>query len=89
MTTYVYRKGKLVQKARSRTMEAGFFVVSDNLGGMLAHPVTGQHTDSKSRFRQMTRDTGCVEVGTERQAPQVLRKSGEPAHVTIKRILNS
>lgn len=88
MTSYVYRNGRVVEKARAKTMQAGFYVMSDSLGNMLVHPVTGQATDSKSRFRQMTRDTGCIEIGTERQEPQRMRKSGESAQTTLKRILN-
>lgn len=42
-------------------------VVSDSLGGQLRHPATGAVTDSKSHFRQMTRASGCTEVGD--QAP--------------------
>lgn len=87
MTTYVFRNGKVVQKSRAKAIQSGFYVMSDNLGGMLLHPVTGKHTDSKSAFRRMTRDTGHIEVGTERQAPQVMRKRGESAQVTLKRIL--
>ncbi len=87
MTTYVFRNGRVVQKARSKAMSGGFHVISDSLGGMLLHPVTGKHTDSKSTFRQMTRDTGHIEVGTERFAPQKFQKRGESAHVTLKRIL--
>jgi hypothetical protein len=87
MTTYVFRNGRVVEKARSKAMSAGFYVMSDNLGGMLLHPVTGKRTDSKSSFRQMTRDTGSIEVGTERFAPQRVQKRGESAQVTLKRLL--
>lgn len=87
MTTYVFRNGRVVQKSRAKAMSAGFYVMSDNLGGMLLHPVTGKRTDSKSHFRQMTRDTGHVEVGTERQAPKTFQKRGESAQVTLKRLL--
>lgn len=88
MTTYVYRNGKVVQKSRAKHYGNAFYVISDNLGGMTLHPVTGKRTDSKSSFRQMTRDTGCVEVGTESFRPQILRKSGESAQTTIKRLFN-
>jgi hypothetical protein len=43
-------------------------IVSDGLpGGVngLLHHGVGRRTDSKSRFRQMTRDSGCIEVGNE------------------------
>lgn len=42
-------------------------VISDYLPDLLLHPSTGKRTDSKSLFRRMTRDTGCIEVGD--QAP--------------------
>lgn len=87
MTTYVFRNGKVVQKSRAKALNAGFYVMSDNLGGMLLHPVTGKHTDSKSSFRQMTRDTGHIEVGTERFKPRTFQKRGESPHMTIKRLL--
>lgn len=43
-------------------------VVSDSLpGGVngLFHHGLAKRTDSKSHFRRMTRDSGCVEVGNE------------------------
>lgn len=46
----------------------GPMIISDDLkAGVngLWHPATGQRTDSKSHFRKMTRDSGCVEVGDE------------------------
>lgn len=33
----------------------------------LWHPSTNKTTDSKSHFRQMTKDSGCEEIGTEVQ----------------------
>ncbi len=47
----------------------GPMIISDDLkSGVngLWHPATGTRTDSKSHFRKMTRDSGCVEVGDER-----------------------
>lgn len=44
------------------------YIVSDNLpGGVngLFHHGTAKRTDSKSHFRRMTKDSGCVEVGNE------------------------
>lgn len=44
---------------------SGPMLIRDDLGGGvngLWHPATGRHTDSKSDFRRMTRDSGCVEV---------------------------
>lgn len=40
----------------------------------LRHHGTGKITDSKSRFRQMTRDSGCVEIGNERPPLRVPTK---------------
>lgn len=34
----------------------------------LQHPVSGQTVDSKSQFRRMTRDAGCVELGNDAPA---------------------
>lgn len=43
-------------------------IISDSLpGGVngLLHHGVGKRTDSKSRFRRMTKDSGCIEVGNE------------------------
>lgn len=48
-------------------------IISDDLkSGVngLWHPATGARTDSKSHFRRMTRDTGCVEVGDDSNTGQ-------------------
>jgi hypothetical protein len=43
-------------------------IIEDSLppGGMW-HPATGVHVHSKSKFRQMTKAAGCIEVGNEIQ----------------------
>lgn len=41
------------------------YVISDTLDRHLKHPGTGEMIDSKARFRQATRASGCVEVGTD------------------------
>ena len=44
------------------------FIISDNLpGGVngLVHHGVGKRTDSKSHFRRLTRESGCIEVGNE------------------------
>lgn len=44
------------------------YIVSDSLpGGVngLYHHAVGRRTDSKSQFRRLTRDAGCIEVGNE------------------------
>ena len=41
------------------------YVISDDLGKGLMHHGTGKVTDSKSHFRRMTRDSGCIEYGDQ------------------------
>ncbi len=68
MTTYVYRDGKLVDKATAapRTGRPAPSVISDIMPAM-RHPITQKVMDSKSGFRAVTRAHGCVEVGNEVQ----------------------
>lgn len=68
MTTYVYRNGKLVDKATAGPRDTGRVngVITDTMGP-LRHPITGKLMDSKSGFRAVTRAHGCVEVGNETQ----------------------
>lgn len=68
MTTYVMRAGRLVKKQRAAPLR-GVAVISDSMA-MLKHPGTGAMIDSKSRFREHTRASGCVEVGTETMREQ-------------------
>ncbi len=51
--------GPRIEKAQA------FYVISDSMGDHMKHPATGAMIDSKSKFRQHTRDSGCVEVGTD------------------------
>ena len=39
-------------------------IVRDTMDA-LRHPVTGKVVDSKSAFRRMTKDAGCVELGND------------------------
>ena len=39
-------------------------VISDHMEPLL-HPVSGEIIDSKSRFRAVTRENGCVELGND------------------------
>lgn len=41
-----------------------FYVISDTIDH-IKHPGTGAMIDSKSKFREHTRASGCVEVGTD------------------------
>lgn len=57
-------------------------IISDDLkagvNGMF-HPVNGKRVDSKSEFRRITKEAGCVEVGDERSTTkrQQLDSPGE------------
>ena len=42
-------------------------LIRDDLGSDLIHPATGQKTAAKSHFRQLTKASGCIEMGD--QAP--------------------
>lgn len=69
MTTWVYRNGRLVDKATAppRSSNAPVRgVISDTMPAM-RHPITQKVMDSKSGFRAVTRAHGCVEVGTDVQ----------------------
>jgi hypothetical protein len=63
MTIYVMRNGRLVKKSLA-AFACVPCVISDSMD-MLKHPGTGAMIDSKSRFREHTRASGCVEVGTD------------------------
>lgn len=70
MTTYVLRKGKLVDKRYAPPKEGkhgqASFVISDEMAET-RHMADGKYYTSKAKFRQATRAAGCVEVGTETQ----------------------
>src|SRR6185295_592624 len=71
MTTYVMRKGKLVEKHLADVEERPWAVsvISDNMDAVKHHG-TGLVSDSKSQFRKMTKASGCVEIGTEAIKPR-------------------
>lgn len=66
MTTYVLRNGQLVEKSTAAPRHSGVQIITDTMQAM-RHQASGKVTDSKSKFRQMTRDAGCVEVGNDWQ----------------------
>ena len=78
MTTYVYRNGKLVDKRRAGPREGGPapMVIRDEMEPT-RHMADGRHYTSKAKFRQATRDAGCVEVGNETKT-LLTRKSTMP-----------
>jgi hypothetical protein len=72
-TLYRYNKesGRVEEVFREDPSER-LHIISDNLGGVYWNPAykktdPGAWTDSKSRFRELTRRAGKVEVGNERQ----------------------
>lgn len=68
--TYVLRNGELVPKhlaaPRHVTGRASHYVISDSLGQTVQHQANGRYSDSKSTHRRWTKESGCVEVGTEK-----------------------
>ncbi len=77
MPTFVYRNGKLVDKRYAPPKEgkhgSAAYVISDEMPPT-RHMADGKHYTSKVKFRQATRDAGCVEVGTETKAILTPRK---------------
>lgn len=68
MTTFVYRRGKLVDRnkagPRNAKLGSASFVISDEMAET-RHMADGKTYTSKAKFRQATRAAGCVEVGNE------------------------
>jgi len=82
--TYVMRNGELVPKHLAGPRNEGSnapHIISDSLPDMI-HPITGKPMDSKSKFREVTRANGCVEVGNEKQVDR-RRMDIEPMKVSI------
>ncbi len=65
MTTYVMRRGRLVNKVHvAPKPELGIYVISDEMEAT-RHMADNKFYTSKHRFREATRAAGCVEVGNE------------------------
>jgi hypothetical protein len=66
MTTFVYRKGKVVKKGSARDVDGtdAPYVISDHMD-QLQHMATGRFHESKSEFRKDTKRSGCVELGND------------------------
>lgn len=73
MPTYVMRNGELVEKGGPLDIQedrgSSAHVISDYQPA-LKHHGTGRITESKSQFRQMTKATGCIEIGNEIPKPR-------------------
>lgn len=66
MTTFVYRNGKLVEKSKAEPLDR-VHVISDTMNPTRNH-ADGRVYDSKAKFRQATKASGCIEIGNERPA---------------------
>lgn len=70
MTTYVIRKGEVVEKGGPLDIQeakgTGPNIISDNMEP-LKHHGNGRMIDSKRAFSKTTRDLGLVEIGNEKQ----------------------
>lgn len=66
MPIYVYRNGKVVRKDRARPKRSNSVlgVIVDEMPAT-RHMADGQYYTSKAKFRQATKDAGCIEVGNE------------------------
>jgi len=60
---FVYRDGKLVPKSEAAPLYLAPMVIRDGQNPVI-HPATGEMVDSKSKMRQITKDAGCIEIGT-------------------------
>lgn len=68
-SVYVWREGLgVIPKEEAPPLYVAPTVIRDTMDA-LRHPATGEMIDSKSRFRQRTRDAGCIEIGTEKMRP--------------------
>jgi hypothetical protein len=63
VTTYVMRKGKIVERSKAGPSDAPY-VISDEMSAT-RHMADGKHYTSKKKFRDATRAAGCVELGND------------------------
>lgn len=78
MTTAAYRENikgivwnhqKPAMTRRDRAGRTSPHYISDHMDTTW-HPATGDMIDSKSRFREVTKAHGCIEVGNDVQMPK-------------------
>jgi len=62
-----------------------FHHVQDDTMEPTWHPATGEMIDSKSRFRQVTKNAGCIELGNENMSPK-MEQPKEDTHAIGKMI---
>jgi hypothetical protein len=65
----------MVPKAEAAPLYVAPMVIRDGQEPRI-HPATGEIVDSKSKMRQITRDSGCIEVGTS-EFPKPAMRSGD------------
>ena len=61
---YAKRNGEWVEIEKAKPVEA-HFVHDDTLPYALRHPVTGEKTESLSRYERINKETGCKVVGND------------------------
>jgi hypothetical protein len=80
----------VVEKSSAQVRERAGYIISDTMENTW-HPATGKYVSSKSRFRQMTRDAGCTEVGNDSslyRKRQEMRLSSDERSRDIKRAID-
>jgi hypothetical protein len=86
MTSWVYRPDHPAANERGMVnkdliYEEAFgesaYVISDTMD-LTKHMATGEYYTSKSKFREQTRRSGCIEVGNETNFMLKPRKTVEP-----------
>ena len=72
--TYVWRDGEFVEITPPKARKLHF--IQEDTMGALRHPATGEMIDSKSKFRQATKNSGCVELGDQQVKQEMQYASG-------------
>lgn len=62
---WIFEDGKLIPYESRKSNSPHHFVIDDTMPDMW-HPCTGQMINSKSKFRQITKQHGCIEYGNEK-----------------------
>lgn len=73
---FVYRDGEMVPKAEAAPLYVAPMIIRDGQDPRI-HPATGEIVDSKAKMRQITKDSGCIEVGTSEFPKPSRRESGD------------
>lgn len=87
MPSYVYRKGKVVDKRRAKpkySSNSAAYVITDEMAAT-RHMADGKQYTSKAKFRQATKSHGCIEVGNE---TSTLLKPRQPVQLSRESLRN-